>query len=40
MGGIDWSGLPTVATLLGFADVEELVHGLLVIKTHNPKKDS
>lgn len=39
MGGIDWAGLPTVCTLLGVTDVEDLLHRLLVIKTHKPQRD-
>jgi hypothetical protein len=36
MGGIDYAGLPLVAALLGFGDVERLLQQLLVIKAHKP----
>ena len=35
-GAIDWNGLPLVAELLRVRDVEELVHHLMIIKTHKP----
>lgn len=37
-GGLDWSGLPIVAAHLGVADLDGLMHRLLVIKTHRPDK--
>lgn len=36
MGGIEWSGLPLVAAVLGVGDIERLVHALRVIRTHQP----
>lgn len=35
-GGIDWSGLPLVCSLLGVQDIDGLIHRLTVIKTHRP----
>lgn len=32
MGGIDWSGLPIVAEVLGIEDIETLVLQLCVIR--------
>lgn len=37
-GGIDFGGLPLVVELLGVDDVEDLMHRLLVIKTHDPDR--
>lgn len=36
MGGLDWSGLPIVAELLGIQDPESLIDRLAVIKAHRP----
>ena len=36
MGGIDWTGLPLLASLYGVQDVEGLIDRLIVIKTHRP----
>ena len=32
MGGIDWAGLPVVAEILGYDDVELLIAQLIVIR--------
>ncbi len=39
MGGLDWTGLPVVAELLGITDLEALIDDLLVIKSHRPPKE-
>lgn len=36
-GGIDWQGLPLAVELFGIEDVEALIEGLLVVKTHRPE---
>ena len=38
-GGIDYTGLPMVADMLGFDSIERLLHLLLVIKCHRPGGD-
>jgi len=35
-GGIDWQGLPLAVEMFGIDDVEALIDGLLVVKTHKP----
>ena len=35
-GGIDWQGLPLAVEMFGVDDVEALIEGLLVVKTHKP----
>ena len=37
MGGLDWSGVPLVAELLGVGDLEMFLHRLTVIKLHRTK---
>ena len=39
-GGIDWAGLPIVATLLGVADLEAFARHLITIKTYRPDKEA
>ena len=39
MGGIDWSGLPLIAGLLGVADVEGLVMRIGIIKTYRKPEE-
>lgn len=39
-GGIDWSGLPVVAELLGVEDVEGLLTRLEVIRMHKPPEQA
>jgi len=39
-GGIDWSGLPLVAGLLGITDVDGLFARLAVILIHRPNKEA
>jgi hypothetical protein len=36
-GGIDWQGLPLAVEMFGVDDVEALIEGLLVVKTHKPE---
>lgn len=38
MGGLDWSGLPTVAALLGIEDIESFVRHLMAIKQYRPDR--
>ncbi len=38
MGGFDYAGLPMVAEMLGFDDLDGLLHRLLVIKSHSNSK--
>lgn len=40
MGGLDWAGLPLACAYYGVGDIEALVHRLMVIKLHNPKRDA
>jgi hypothetical protein len=35
-GGLDWQGLPLAVEMYSVDDVEALIEGLLVIKTHKP----
>lgn len=37
-GGIDWAGLDFIVQWLGVEDIDDLVHRLLVIKTHRTPK--
>ena len=37
MGGLDWSGVPLVAELLGVGDLEMFLHRMTVIKLHRTK---
>jgi hypothetical protein len=37
-GGIDWAGLPLVVELLGIDDIADLMHGLVTIKLHKPRR--
>ena len=39
MGGIDWAGLPLACAWLGVRDVDGLLQRLLIIKTHDPKRN-
>jgi hypothetical protein len=39
MGGLDWAGLPLACAYHGVRNVEALVHRLIVIKQHNPKRE-
>ena len=39
VGGLDWAGLPLACRYHGVVDVEGLLHRLLIIKLHNPKRD-
>lgn len=39
MGGIDWTGLPTVCEMLGVEDVEMLITQLVAIRDHQNKED-
>lgn len=34
LGGMDWSGIPVIAEMLGFDDIEMLVAQLVVIRDH------
>ncbi len=36
MGGVDWSGLPLAAAVLGVDDIDALVDAIVTIKTHKP----
>lgn len=36
MSGLDWTGLPLVAEMLGVTDLEMFLHRLTVIKLHRP----
>lgn len=36
MGGLDWAGLPLVASWLGVTDLDGLLARLEVIKLHRP----
>lgn len=36
MGGLDWSGLETMAAVYGIDDVEGLIERLVLIKNHQP----
>ena len=36
MGGIDWQQIEFAAAFYGLADLDALIHALLVIKTHVP----
>lgn len=38
-GGLDWAGLDLVVAWFGVQDVEGLLHRLMAIKAHKPKKD-
>ena len=39
MGGLDWAGLPLACAYYGVADIDALVHRLMVIKLHRAAKD-
>jgi hypothetical protein len=39
MGGIDWAGLPLACAWLGVRDVDGMLQRLLLIKTHDPKRN-
>ena len=34
MGGIDWAGLPIVAEIVGYDDIELFVHLLTAVRDH------
>lgn len=39
MGGIDWAGLPLACAYFAVRDVEGLLQRLLIMKTHDPKRE-
>ena len=39
MGGLDWSGLPAVAEMLGVVEVEPLIVQLVAIRDRQNRKD-
>lgn len=38
LGSLDWSGLPTVAEILGYDDIELLVAQLIAIRDHGKEE--
>jgi hypothetical protein len=39
LGGIDWSGLPVVAEMLGIDDIEQLVRDLVTVREFQKAKE-